>query len=106
MDDKHEIKKSLKTIYNFSDEQLDIFIFKLSYKKIIKKEHLLKPSQKCCFMAFITKGSFRFYSLTESEEPTLHFFFAIVCVRTNNSTISSNLSKETTFVGFNTQNTQ
>jgi CRP-like cAMP-binding protein len=74
MDDNSEIKKSLKVIHNFSDEQLDVFISKLTFKKIIKKEHLLKPSQKCCFMAFITKGSFRFYSLTDSEEPTLHFF--------------------------------
>lgn len=74
MDDNHEIKKSLRTIHNFSDEQLDTFISKLTAKKIYKKEFLLKPSQKCCFMAFIIKGSFRFYSLTESEEPTLHFF--------------------------------
>ena len=74
MDDNSEIKKSLQTIHNFSDEQLDTFISKLTTKKIDKKEYLLKPSQKCNFMAFINKGSFRFYSLTDAEEPTLHFF--------------------------------
>jgi CRP-like cAMP-binding protein len=74
VDDNSEIKKSLKTIHNFSDEQLDAFISKLTFKKIEKKEYLLKPSQNCCFMAFINKGSFRFYSITETEEPTLHFF--------------------------------
>jgi CRP-like cAMP-binding protein len=72
--DNCEIKKSLKTIYNFSDEQLDVFISKLSFEKIDKKGYLLKPSQKCCFMAFIVKGSLRFYSITDGEEPTLHFF--------------------------------
>jgi CRP-like cAMP-binding protein len=74
MDDKSEIKTSLKAIHNFSDEQLDIFISKLTTKNIAKKEHLLKPSQKCNFMAFIVKGSIRFYSLTDTEEPTIHFF--------------------------------
>jgi len=74
MDDHSEIKKSLKTIHNFSDEALDAFISKLTIKKIDKKEFLLKPSQKCNFMVFITKGSFRFYSLTDTEEPILHFF--------------------------------
>lgn len=74
MDDNSEIRKSLKAIHNFSDEQLDAFLSKLTPKKIIKKDFLLKPSQKCCFIAFITKGSFRFYSLTDTGEPTLHFF--------------------------------
>ena len=74
MNDNSEIKKSLKAIYNFSDEHLDTFVSKLRAKKIEKKEYLLRPSQKCDFMAFINKGCFRFYSLTEKEEPTLHFF--------------------------------
>ena len=74
MNDNSEIKKSLKAIYNFSDEHLDTFVSKLRAKKIEKKEYLLRPSQKCDFMAFINKGCFRFYSLTETEEPTLHFF--------------------------------
>ncbi len=74
MDNSNEIIKSLKAIHNFSDEQLDIFISKLTTKNIAKKEHLLKPSQKCNFMAFIVRGSIRFYSVTHTEEPTLHFF--------------------------------
>jgi CRP-like cAMP-binding protein len=68
------VKKSLISIHNFSDEQLDAFISKLTSRKIARKGHLLRPSQKCNFMAFITKGSFRFYSQTDTEEPTLHFF--------------------------------
>ena len=74
MDANSEIIKSLSTIYRFSDEQLNAFTFKLKVKKVSKKEFLLKPSQSCCFKAFIKKGSFRFYSLTESEERILHFF--------------------------------
>jgi CRP/FNR family transcriptional regulator, anaerobic regulatory protein len=74
MEDNREIKKSLEAIHSFTEEQLNIFISKLKPKKIDKKEHLLKPSQKCDFMAFINKGSLRFYSVTDTEEPTLHFF--------------------------------
>lgn len=74
MEDNNEIKESLKTLHNFSKEQIDSFVSKLTIKKIAKKEFLLKPSQKCNFMAFINKGSIRFYSQTEIEEPTLHFF--------------------------------
>ena len=69
-----EIKKSLKNIYNFSDEQLETFYSKLISKKLDKKEYLLKPFQKCNFMAFICKGSFRFYSIRDTDEPTLNFF--------------------------------
>jgi CRP-like cAMP-binding protein len=64
----------LRAVHPFSGEELEAFISRLTVREIAKKEYLLKPFQPCCFMAFIVKGSFRFYSVTETEEPTLHFF--------------------------------
>ena len=93
MDANSEIIKSLTTIYRFSDEQLNAFTFKLKVKKVSKKEFLLKPSQSCCFVTFINKGSFRFYSLTESEERTLHFFTENNWVEDYESLISHQPSK-------------
>lgn len=69
-----ELIKSLQSVHRFPDEQVDAFVAKLKYKKLSKKEFLLKPHQKCNFMAFIQKGSLRFYALNESDEHTLHFF--------------------------------
>ncbi len=69
-----EIKKSLKNLYNFSDIQIEAFVSKLITKRISKKDFLLEPSKTCNFIAFILKGSFRFFSRTDSEEHTLYLY--------------------------------
>lgn len=74
MDDNNKIRSSIKSIHHFSDEVVDKFIAKLITKEINKREFLLKPPLKCNFMGFITMGSFRFHSLTDMGEQTLHFF--------------------------------
>ena len=83
-----ELKKSLNSVHRFSDEQVDAFIAKLKYKKLSKKDFLLKPTQKCNFMAFIQKGSLRFYALNESDEHTLHYFTENVWVADYESFVS------------------
>jgi CRP/FNR family transcriptional regulator, anaerobic regulatory protein len=74
MDYKDEIKISLLKIYKFTDDQLNAFIEKVRDKTLDKAEYLLKAGQRCNFLAFISTGSLRFYSTTEMDELTLHFF--------------------------------
>ena len=87
------IKKSINITHPFTDEQVDAFLAKLQFKQLDKKEHLLRPAHKCNFMAFIQKGSIRFYSLTEYEEPTLHFFTENTWVADYESFISQQPTK-------------
>jgi CRP-like cAMP-binding protein len=74
MFDFSEIKNSLVKIYPFSEGQLNLFAENLVYKKIKKKDFLLKKNQVSDSLAFILSGSVRFYSETENNELTLNFF--------------------------------
>ncbi len=74
MTEFEEIKKTLLTIYPFSEEHLKIFTDKLSLKEIKKKDFLLKQNQICNHIAFIIRGSFRLYQKTEQNELTIQFF--------------------------------
>ncbi|MEM6517390.1 MAG: hypothetical protein AAF688_14510, partial [Bacteroidota bacterium] len=57
-----EIRKSLLTIYPFTEEHLKIFTDKLSLKEVKKKGFLLRQNQTCNHIAFIISGSFRLYT--------------------------------------------
>lgn len=74
MSDNAEIIKSINSVYGFTAEQVDAFCTKLKPKKLARKEYLLGFGQKCNFMAFILKGSLRYYSETETADMTLNFF--------------------------------
>jgi CRP-like cAMP-binding protein len=69
-----EIRKSLLTIYPFTEEHLKIFTDKLSLKEVKKKGFLLRQNQTCNHIAFIISGSFRLYTETEQNELTIKFF--------------------------------
>lgn len=55
-------------------EELDQFTARLHCKTIKRKEFLLVPGQTCDYICFIEQGSFRFYSVTEHGQLTMHFF--------------------------------
>jgi CRP-like cAMP-binding protein len=74
MDDFSAIKISLLKLYSFSEEQLNCFAQRLVYKKLKKREFLLKPHQISSCLAFINNGSLRFYTNTERGELTINFF--------------------------------
>ena len=74
MTDFSEIKKSLLRVYPFSEEQLKEFTDKLNYKKIKKKEFLLKPNQVSNSVDFILSGSLRLYTPMDHGEFTISFF--------------------------------
>lgn len=68
-----EIKKSLLKIYPFTDEQLELFINKLVYKKIRKNDLILNEKQISDRLIFVLSGSLRFYVKKEYNDLTLNF---------------------------------
>lgn len=74
MDDLQGLKKSLLQCHPFSKKQLAMFTDKVSVKKILKKDFLVKKNQVCSSLGFIFAGSFRLYTETGHRELTLKFF--------------------------------
>lgn len=68
------IKNSLLKLYPFPEEQLNQFANKLKFKKLLKKNFLIKPGQISNSFSFINYGSLRFYTYTEQSELTITFF--------------------------------
>lgn len=68
------IKKSLRKFYSFTEEQLNLFIGKLTFTKLKKRDFLLKPRQVSDGVTFICKGSLRFYTIVEGKNLTINFF--------------------------------
>ena len=74
MTDFSAINNSLLKFYPFSEEQLSRFADKLTFKKLKKKDFLLKPNQISNGLAFINSGSLQFYTETEHSKLTINFF--------------------------------
>ena len=74
MRDLSKIKNSLLRIYPFTEEQLNLFTGKLTFRKLNKKDLLLKPNQVSDCISFIYSGSLRLYIQTEHSELTINFF--------------------------------
>jgi len=69
-----QIKASISKIHSFPDQQLDLFIQKMIFRTLKKKEYLLSPPKTCNFFALVLQGSFRLFKPAEDKENTLHFF--------------------------------
>jgi CRP-like cAMP-binding protein len=69
-----EIKKSLSQVHPFSEEQLSLFTDKLIYRKLKKKDFILKENQLSDGITFILSGSFRFFKKMNHGELTIKFF--------------------------------
>jgi len=61
-------------LYSFPEEELSQFGDRLTFKKLKKKDFLLKPNQVSNCLAFINSGSLRFYTETEHSKLTINFF--------------------------------
>jgi len=68
------IQQSLSRIYPFSEEQLTLFMDKLIYRKLKRKEFLISESQVSDGVSFILIGSFRSFKKLNDGELTLKFF--------------------------------
>jgi CRP-like cAMP-binding protein len=69
-----EIRKSLRKIHPFSEEQLSLFTDKCIYRDLKKKDFLIKENQVSDSIAFILSGSFRFFKKLDHGELTIKFF--------------------------------
>ncbi len=74
MKDQTALKKSLLSVYQFTEQQLKQFTDKLIYKTLQKKELYLKPDQIATNIVFIISGSLRLYTETTESELTIKFF--------------------------------
>ena len=83
-----EIKKTLLKVHRFSDEEVNALIEKTHHKILSKGDFLLKAGQHCRFLAFVQTGSLRFYSKTDANELTLHFFTEYVWLTDYDSLIT------------------
>lgn len=74
MTDHSNIKNSLLQIYPFTEDELSQFTSRLIFKKLSKKDFLLKPNQVSDGLTFVVSGSLRMYVRNEASESTLSFF--------------------------------
>ena len=68
------IRTSLLKIHAFSEEQLGVFMDKVTYRSIARKELLLKEDQVSDGITFVLTGSFRFFKKIDDSELTIKFF--------------------------------
>ena len=91
----HEpITTAVREFGNFSDEELALFRSKLTQKKLLKNEFLLKEGQVCQSIWFITNGSIRqFYCDEEAQEITVDLQIEMDWVLDQQSFLSQKPSK-------------
>jgi CRP-like cAMP-binding protein len=76
-----------------SDEDLDILWNRMTPRKLLKKDHLVKTGEVCNRLAFFSSGYFRFYHINASgDEITSDFYFAPGFVTSYTSFITGNSS--------------
>src|ERR1700733_4992404 len=68
------IKTALLKVYPFTEQHLQLVIEKIHLQSFKRHDYLLAPPKTCSFTAFVVKGSFRMFKITEEKENTLHFF--------------------------------
>lgn len=68
------IRQSLLQCYPFAEEQLQLFMDRLSTRNLKRKEFLLRPQFIAESMSFVVEGSLRFYTVTPESEISFHFF--------------------------------
>lgn len=93
MKDASEITKSLLKIHAFPDEPLRLFMDKLSYRTLNKKELLLKEQELSDNLVFIITGSLRSFKKTDQGELTLNFFTEHNWVADHESLLTQQVSK-------------
>ena len=70
-----QIKTSVLSLVNFSEEEWELFQSCLVVKKIAKKDFYIKKGEVCKDVSFINKGAFRAYYVVDGKEITSYFSF-------------------------------
>ncbi len=70
-----QIKTSVLSLVDFSEEEWEIFQGCLVVKKIAKKDFYIEKGDICKDVSFINKGAFRAYYVVDGKEITSYFSF-------------------------------
>lgn len=70
-----QIRKYFNKLLPLTDEEWNAYAECLSQKHVSANQHLLEAGKTCDFIAFIEKGSFRFYFTQKGSEIVTAFFF-------------------------------
>lgn len=70
-----QFRVQLKKFVEFTEDEWEIFTAHLYLRKIKKKELFITPGKICNEVAFIAKGSFRFYFIKDGVELSSYFCF-------------------------------
>ncbi len=73
--DFSKIKEFIARFATFSEEELELFMQRLTKKEVSKNNYLLKGGQVCDYVSFINKGHFRSSCMVNNEDVTYNFFF-------------------------------
>ena len=88
------ITTAIRELGTFSDEELTLFRSKLTQKKLLKNEFLLKEGQVCQSIWFIRQGSVRqFYYNEDAQETTVDLRVEMDWVLDQQSFVSQKPSK-------------
>lgn len=68
-------RQHLAGLVTFTDPEWALFESRLYRRDLGKKENLVAPGQVCDEVAFIVKGSFRFYFVKDGNEISNYFCF-------------------------------
>jgi CRP-like cAMP-binding protein len=69
------ITQSLRSLVNFSDEELFLFMQRLKPLNLKKYDFLLREGQVCSRMVIVQKGGLRYFSRGEKGDYTMGFAF-------------------------------
>lgn len=70
----NSVRNKVGSLYNFSVAELDHLDSMLISRHLKKDDFLLTEKQTCDFIAFVLRGSFRHFSVSEEREITFQFF--------------------------------
>jgi CRP-like cAMP-binding protein len=65
----------LKDFLSLEDPEWDLFIQHLKFKGYSKKAHFVVEGQTCDYLAFIARGSVRYYHIKDGNDLTTYFSF-------------------------------
>lgn len=69
------LRNYIKQFVEFTDNEWAVFCSYLQFGKLKKKEHFVEYGKSCDYIAFISKGSVRYYYMMDGEDITSYFSF-------------------------------
>ncbi|MFN8888963.1 MAG: Crp/Fnr family transcriptional regulator [Cyclobacteriaceae bacterium] len=89
-----QLEKNLSRFISLSKSEGESFFQACTYRKLKRKEFLLKEGEVCKFTSFILKGCLRYFYNVEGDEHTGQFFFENSWYTDYESFLSGNPSQQ------------